>query len=331
MAENETNRNVDGEAEKRQGASLLANCGDLVAWLFAEARASEWSLQREQFAAALERSARKRFAAADVSKQQLQEYFGTLHVRDLALACACLEGCESAWEYFVSHYRGYLRAAAGAMLRRPADSPEACDLADPLFADLYGAGASRSRERSLFRYFHARSSLKTWLRAILAQRHVDAIRVSRRVESIEGDGEDGASTAREPAALSPFPLDPHRERYRLLFCRALELALASLDARDHLRLRLYYVEQHTLAEIGQRLKEHESSVSRNLDRIRAGLRKEVEAELRRGRSPVNGSAAAAGLSEAEVELCIEYAAEDVPFDLEEMLKQRGPATGRPGA
>ena len=37
--------------------------------------------------------------------------------------------------------------------------------------------ARRAGERqSLFRYFHGRSSLTTWLRAVLAQRHVDRLR-----------------------------------------------------------------------------------------------------------------------------------------------------------
>lgn len=335
MGEKEANRNTDGtprEAGKYPPAPLLAGSPELVLLLFTEARASDWALEEKPFLAALERSARKRFAGADVPAGELREYFATLHLTDLALACACLEGSERAWEHFVREYRGYLRRAAGAILRRPADAPEACELADSLFADLYGVGTSQSRERSLFRYFHGRSSLKTWLRAILAQRHVDAIRAGRRTTPMGTDGEDGEHLGHEPAT-AVLPPDPHRERYRTLFCRALEAALASLDARDHLRLRLYYAERRTLAEIGRLLQEHESSVSRNLDRIRAQLRKDVEGELQTGRARANGKASG-GLSPAEVELAIEYAAEDVPIDLEKILKKRetgGPAAARPKA
>jgi DNA-directed RNA polymerase specialized sigma24 family protein len=41
-----------------------------------------------------------------------------------------------------------------------------------LYADLYS--------KSLFRYFQGRSSLATWLRAVLSQRYVDRIRANRR-------------------------------------------------------------------------------------------------------------------------------------------------------
>ena len=106
----------------------------------------------------------------------------TLHLEDLALACACVEGVPEAWECFVATYRGYLRACAGAMLKRTAGSPETQELADSLFAELYGLrdGAGVEKRGSLLRYFHGRSTLKTWLRAVLAQRHLDKIRVGRK-------------------------------------------------------------------------------------------------------------------------------------------------------
>ena len=73
------------------------------------------------------------------------------------------------------------------------------ELADSLFAELYGLVDGKGGERSLFRYFHGRSALKTWLRAILAQRHVDRLRESRRWESFDQD--DGE----EPRQLSGMP------------------------------------------------------------------------------------------------------------------------------
>ena len=53
------------------------------------------------------------------------------------------------------------------MLKSSASAPEAEELADSLFAELYGLSAEK--RGSLLRYFHGRSSLKTWLRAVLAQ------------------------------------------------------------------------------------------------------------------------------------------------------------------
>jgi RNA polymerase sigma-70 factor (ECF subfamily) len=246
-----------------------------------------------------------------------------------------MENCEPAWEYFVTAYRPYLRAAAAAVLRCSSASPEACELADSLFAELYGLADGARRERSLFRYFHGRSSLKTWLRAVLAQRHIDAIRAGRRFESLDdGDAKsrDGHAPHKIPQAVSVQPSDPHRERYSMLFVRALQAAIAALDSRDEQRLRLYYSEQQTLAEIGKQLSEHESSVSRNLDRIRLALRRTVEETLRNGCPAANGFAAELGLSDAQISLCFEYASADAAFDLEKLLDRRthsSPPAGRP--
>src|ERR1051326_2168253 len=151
---------------------------------FATSAAAKWSLSLESFSAALERSRQKHFGATTPSASQLQTYISALHLQDLALACACAEGQSEAWEFFVAAYQSYLRSAAAAILRCSAASASACDLADSLFADLYGLNEA-ARSRPLFRYFHGRSSLKTWLRAVLAQRHIDSIRANRRFTSLE--------------------------------------------------------------------------------------------------------------------------------------------------
>lgn len=308
---------------------VSARLASKIARFYAQANAGRWGLSQERFAAALQRSAEKRIAAGNFAPQKLDDYLGSLHLEDLALATACLENCEAAWEHFVAEYRGYLRAAAAAILRCRSGSPEACDLADSLFTELYGLADGPGRERSLFRYFHGRSSLKTWLRAVLAQRHIDAIRAGRRFESLDNDDAQNA-VANVPARVSPHATDPHRERYVSLLVRALQAALATLELRDDQRLRLYYAKELTLAEIGRQLGEHESSVSRNLDRIRVVLRRAIEQTLRDGCPAVNGSAGEAGLSDAQIALCFEYAAADTPFDLEQLLQRRRPVSPTQG-
>jgi RNA polymerase sigma factor (sigma-70 family) len=295
--------------------------------LFAESGAASWGLRRDSFAAALELSARKRFGEETPGAIQLDEYLSKLHLQDLALACACAEGRVEAWDYFVSTFRGYLRSAAGAILHCPPQSPAACELADSLFADLYGVGEGATR-RSLFRYFHGRSSLKTWLRAVLAQRHIDTIRAGRRFTELESaDGEavlpaaQGATLRRMSSSGGDPVRDPHRTELVALFRRTLEVALGLLEPRDKERLRLYYAAEQTLAEIGRKLGEHESSVSRNLDRTRQQLRREMEQALRKGSSHLDGRTSGAGLSDAQIALCFEYAAEDAPIDLDKLLPE----------
>ena len=96
-----------------------------------------------------------------------------------------------------------------------------------------------------------------------------------------------------------------------------------MEMRDRERLRLYYAEEKTLAEIGKKLGEHESSVSRNLERIRREIRENVEDIL--GRSRPGPS-----LSAEQIALCFEYAAEDVPIDLGKLLKSKEAGTPQKG-
>lgn len=333
MKDDGPNRSPDRKTSQAGLAvRTLLTSSATVNWLYAQGQAGRWGLSRETFAATLQRSAEKAMSCGNLPLEKVEDYLRGLHLEDLALATACLEDCQDAWEHFVSSYRGYLRVAASAVLRCGSSSPEACDLADSLFAELYGLADGSRRERSLFRYFHGRSSLKTWLRAVLAQRHIDAIRAGRRFESLD-DEESKSAAPKKAASVAPAPADPHRERYISLFVRALQASIALLDSRDEQRLRLYYAEQQTLAEIGRRLGEHESSVSRNLDRIRLALRRTVEDTLRNGCPAANGFAAELGLSDAQISLCFEYASEDAPFDLEKLLQRRAgpaPSAGRPG-
>ncbi len=325
------------DASKRGSENPLENLArsldgqtPLLDWLYAKSRGGRWEVPRERFVAALERSAKKALPLGAVTPQKLQDYLGALHLEDLALATACAEGGEAAWEHFFTKYRAYLRAAAAAILRCKAGSADACDLADSLFSELYGLAGGTGAERSLFRYFHGRSSLKTWLRAVLAQRHIDSIRAGRRFEELS---EDETGDGRPKTLLGPRmqPGDPHRERYVVSFTRALQAALERLEPQEKERLRLYYAEEKTLAEIGRLLGEHESSVSRHLDHVRRDLRRAVEDILRHGIGAANGFAVQPGLSDAEIALCFEYSAADNPIDLEKLLprsKSPGPAPGK---
>ena len=304
--------------ETRVPSALWSAAEALLDSLYAESGAASWNVPRERFLAALERSACKRFADGGLSQQRLEEYLQTLYAEDLALACGCMEGSEQAWEHFVREYQGYLRAAAGCITKGSRSGADAQELADSLFAELFGLVDGKRGERSLFRYFHGRSSLKTWLRTVLAQRHVDCIRERRRWTSLEAD--DGEEKKSLPADRIGDPvLDPHRERYVSRFVAALESSLAALPRDDWQRLELYYSRQMTLAEVGKKLGEHESSVSRNLGRIRRELRGSIESLLK----------APPALSEAEIVLSFQYAAEDSPIDFRKLFPGKEP--GRPGA
>jgi RNA polymerase sigma-70 factor len=265
-------------------------------------------VSRELFVEALKRSAAHRFPSGVPSKP-VSAYLESLHTEDLALACACSEGRDAAWDYFVRVFRPELYAAARAICAR--DEAGARELADSLYAELFGVRGSSAERRSLFDYYHGRSKLSTWLRSILAQRRVDQLRAARRMESLEECREDG--NAESPASAVPAPAagapDPERPRYLALLQSALTAALAALAARDRLRLSYYYLQDLTLAQVGRLLGEHEATASRHLERTRRDLRKHVERALLEEKR----------LSPAQIELCYEYALEEWPFDLARAL------------
>src|ERR1700740_1308704 len=102
-------------AENRRSANsarrewrLPEPCAASVQQLFTESGADRWKLSIESFSAVLCRSAAKRFGETSESVGRIQEYLATLHAADLALAAACAEGSEAAWNYFVAEYRGFL-------------------------------------------------------------------------------------------------------------------------------------------------------------------------------------------------------------------------------
>jgi RNA polymerase sigma-70 factor (ECF subfamily) len=265
--------------------------------LYREARAERWDVPLAQFALSLHASA-ARAAPAD-----LPRYLDGLHLEDLALACACAAGHERAWDHFVQEHRPALYRAAEALDR----SGGAREIADSIYGELFGIRERDGERQSLFRYYHGRSSLKTWLRAVLAQRHVDSIRASRRLEPLPAD--EGPHALPAPRSGAP---DPHDARYRACVQRAFEAALARLPDRDRLRLGCYYSQQLTLAETGRLLKEHEATVSRQLTRMRQTIRSEVERHLREEDH----------LSPAEIAQCFELVLEDPgPLDLGGMLRK----------
>ena len=314
-------------AQKFNLASLpdfSAQLGALIGLLYEEANCARWGLDRMVFAEGLRRSAEKRFRGAGAGPAEVEIYLKSLYLEDLALACACAEGLEPAWDFFVEHFRQDLRGAARAILRASGtgDAARAEELADSIYAELYGVSPTGgARSKSLFEYFHGRSKLSTWLRALLAQRHVDLLRTNWRSIPLETEDE-GKGSLREPTRLADTQHpQPDRERYLALVDRILSAALSGIPPRERIILACYYVDQSTLAEIGRMLGEHESTVSRQLDRIRRTLRENVTESLLRGTPGPNSNGAEAALDEAQVELAFEYALEDWPFDLSRALSK----------
>jgi len=270
--------------------------------LYARSGAAAYSMSREHFAAILEEIQQK--YVRDASAHAKVEFCAALRIEELALARACAAGNERAWEDFVSRYRQKLHAMALHITR---DIAHAAELADSLFADLYGVSAHNGARSSKLAFYTGRGSLEGWLRTVMAQEFVNRYRKQKRTVSLEEQTDAGAQfVAKAPEAVCA--LDRRLET-------ATDEALAELSAEDRFTLAAYYLDGRTLADIARALGLHESSVSRRLDRISTGLRKRILAGLRER-----------GMSHAQAVEALETDVRDITLDLRSRLMQdSGPA------
>src|SRR5271166_5224213 len=257
---------------------------------------TQWKIPEDNVRETLERSVASWGGLA--RGESVEGYLDSLRGEDLALAIACRAGVAPAWETFIEKYRPILYAAARAICR---EEMAAREIADSMWAELYGVDARGAQRRSLLDYFHGRSSLSTWLRAIVAQRHIDSVRGSRRFEQLENAESRDSRTSQE----SVDPPEPGHSRMMEIFAAVLSAAIAALAGKDRLRLGYYYRDELSLREIARAMDEHESTVSRKLERTRRELRKHVERELRRTHR----------MSSEQIQICYDHAASDSPFKL----------------
>jgi len=279
--------------------------------LMAKAGASDWKVPAEVFSNALERSAEKAFAGRTSSDAELDRYYDSLHLKDLALACACAMGREDAWDHFVKEFRPGMYRSADAM----DPSGGAREIAQALYAELFGLKEKDGVRQSVFRYFHGRSSLATWLRSLISQRFIDRHRETRKLDPLPGE------TAASPLRARAAPIDPDRARFVAAMRAVLAAAIAALAPRDRLRLACYYAQEMTLAQIATLTREHEATVSRQLAKTRKAIREDVERRLRDDN----------GFAKAEIEECFASIADDAGnLDLNEWLgalPHRSPGEG----
>src|SRR6202163_1867204 len=289
-------------AQSGQGADI-----DIAAALYERSGAAAYDVSAEQFAAILDEILRKYLLqssaqssaqnsaqnsaanSSHVSAEQKGAFCAALRLEELALAHACAAGNERAWQDFINRYRQKLHSMALHITR---DGAHAAELADSLFADLYGVNARDGVRRSKLVFYTGRGSLEGWLRTVMAQEFINRYRKQKRTVSLEEQTEEGvqfAAAVPDPASTSDRTSD-RASGQRLE--AATDEALAELSSEDRFTLASYYLDGRTLAEIARTLGLHESSVSRRLDRLATGLRKRILAGLR-GRGMSHAQAAEA--------------------------------------
>jgi RNA polymerase sigma-70 factor (ECF subfamily) len=279
---------------------------DFTATLYDRSGAAAYDLSAAQFAGILDEILRKYFFAATNSSAQTErnseresEFCASLRLEELALARACAAGNERAWQDFISRYRQKLHSMA---LHITHDGAHAAELADSLFADLYGVNARDGVRNSKLVFYTGRGSLEGWLRTVMAQEFINRYRKQKRNVSLEEQTEEGMQFA----AAIPEPESTSDNRLEA----ATDEALAELSVEDRFTLASYFLDRRTLAEIARTLGLHESSISRRLDRLTTGLRKRILAGLR-----------SRGMSHAQAAEALETDVRDLRLNLRSRLTQ----------
>jgi len=244
-----------------------------VAVAYEKSRGQVFGLTREQFDGILGEIARK-YLPVDAAQSEIRELYTSLRVEELALARACALGHEHAWEVFLTRYREKLYDVAGYITK---ESSAARELADSIYAELYGTATRDGRRASKLASYTGRGSLEGWLRTVMAQEHINRYRRQRRLVSLDEETEEGIqfASAESEAAIA---VDPRVEA-------AVDEVLVALPSEDRFVLASYFLDEQTLAEIARTLGVQESTIMRKLDKLAKSLRKQILASLgRRGMS-----------------------------------------------
>src|SRR5579864_1877952 len=280
---------------------LQAVIAELLPELHAKASCEQVGLTAQSFSEILLEVGTKYSASA--SAGELRTFFLSLRVDELALARACASGNNSAWEIFLTRFREKLYLAA---LRIAREDSAARDLADTLYADLYGTNTREGERVSKLASYTGRGSLEGWLRTVLSQEYVNRYRRTKRLVSLDEESEEGIQfRAPEPEAVPAA--DPR-------LAQATDEALALLSGEDRMVLSAYYLDDRTLADIARMLGVHESTISRKIDKLAKSLRKQIVAALTKD-----------GMSRRQAEEALEVDVRDLQVDIRRSLAQESSA------
>jgi RNA polymerase sigma factor (sigma-70 family) len=188
------------------------------------------------------------------------EYGSRLCLDDLYLATACCRAEDDAWREFRERYFTYIRDFAKRFVHERA----AADVADQVIADLW--------QRGRLAQYDGRSTLKTWLGAVVGHAAINAGKVERRMTPFD---------ARMSEHASPAGRSAEDEETRRVFATLVKRAIGELEPEGRLLLLLYYEQGLTLDQMEGVVGASKATLSRRLDRLRRSLREAIEGHARR--------------------------------------------------
>jgi RNA polymerase sigma-70 factor len=196
-------------------------------------------------------------------------FVSTLHTTDLYLAAACAHSSEHAWVRFSETYKRLIQYLAQAHCPTMLAADE---LASSILSYLYLPDSSgRTRIAS----YDGRSSISTWLAAIIHRRAVK----ERRRKDNNTEWLDSFKDHIDLWAEAKIELHIRSAAYGHAISQAIEKSTKSLTERERFILLLRFQDGISGAEIATILNVHVSTVTRQLQGIYEKLRSEIVASL----------------------------------------------------
>ena len=230
---------------------------------------ARFGLSQDEFIGILREIGRKTnfnlSSGIEPASAQREAFWRGLHLRDLALAQACARGNELAWNEFLREFRQPMQQAAIAITRSSSAGEE---LADSLYAELFGLTQRDGVRSSPLASYSGRGPLMGWLRATLAQRQVNHHRRTSREDPLDDDN--------FPARVTQPPPETHN---LIRLSSAVREVLSALAPEDRFLLSAYFLDGHTLLEIATLLGVHEATVSRRIRKLTDTLHKQLVRKL----------------------------------------------------
>jgi RNA polymerase sigma-70 factor, ECF subfamily len=259
-------RKIDTIRIMNPGPRPVGAAAQAVRDLYERSGGQRYGLSHDEFCLVLEQVAGKYIPSA--LEPERMQFWQELKLEELALARACAAGHDPAWEVFLTRYREKLHDIARGITKEDASARE---LADSIYGDLYGTAEKNGRRVSRLNFYMGRGSLEGWLRTVVTQEFINRYRKQKKLVSLEEREEEGVQFS----AAAPDPVTPVDDRLG----GAVDDALGQLDPEDRLVLAAYYLDDRTLTEIGRLVGVHESTISRRLEKMVKGLRKQILAAL----------------------------------------------------
>jgi RNA polymerase sigma-70 factor len=198
-----------------------------------------------------------------------REFIQRLFSIDLYLAMACASGNEASWRRFLALYSKHLRGVAWSFT---ANRSMANEIADGIAAHLFlppRSGVSRIGS------YDGRSSLRTWLRAIVKNRIMDEQALNANsFESLESF-KDLPSTIDIPKIEQGIVHD----RYAEIVADALRVAVSKLNEDERRLLVQKYLEARQTHAIAAAAGIHSRTLRRRIAQLHLKLREQIVSKL----------------------------------------------------